>query len=50
MPESEPVHVDASPSSKMEVMREMDFLKKHKAAEPDRLSPSSFKDSGEVTT
>ncbi|THD24217.1 Acyl-CoA:glycerol-3-phosphate acyltransferase [Fasciola hepatica] len=34
--------------SKMEVMWEADYLKRHKASGPDGLSPSLFKDRGEA--
>ena len=38
--------VDTSPPSEQEVLREVGHLKRHKAAGPDRLSPSLFKDGG----
>lgn len=32
----------------MEIISKVEFPKRHKAYEPDALSPSFFKDSGEV--
>lgn len=44
------MQMDTSPPSEMEVMREMGFLKRDKAAGSDGLSPSLFKDDDEVLT
>lgn len=41
---SEPMQVDTSLPSETEVIWEMSFLKRHKAAESDGLSSSFFKD------
>lgn len=38
MPEDEPMHVDTSPPSEVEVIREMSFMKRHEAAGADWLS------------
>lgn len=45
---NEPIAVDTSPEFKIEVIRQIGFLKRHKAARPDGLSASFFKNSGEV--
>lgn len=50
MPTSEPMQVDISSLSEMEVIKEMDFLKRRKFAGLDGLSPPFFKDGGEVTS
>lgn len=50
MPVTEQIQVDSSPLSEMEVGIGMCFLKRHKAAVPDALSPSSFGDNGELIT
>lgn len=42
------MQVDTKLSSEIELMMELGFLKRHKKAEPDGLSPSFFKDRGEV--
>lgn len=50
MAASEPVQVDTSPPLEMEVIREISFLKRHKAAEPEGLPPSLLKEGREVLT
>jgi hypothetical protein len=40
--------VDTTPPTEQEVLREIRLLKRHKAAGPDKLSPSLFKDGGSV--
>ena len=40
------LEVNTAPPSEQEVLREVRLLKRHKAAGPDRLSPSLFKDGG----
>lgn len=49
VPVVEPIQLDTSPPSEM-VIREMGFLKGHKAAEPDGIWPSLFKDGGKMLT
>lgn len=44
----EPTKVDTSLSSKMEAIRKIVFLKRFKAARPDRLSVSFFKISFDI--
>lgn len=48
MPASEPIQVDASPPSEMEVIKEVGFLKKNKTSGPNGMSLSLFKDAGDV--
>lgn len=45
---SETMQVDTRPPFEMEVIREINFLKRRKAAAPDGLSPTFFNDGGEV--
>lgn len=40
---SEPMQIDISPPSEMEIISKVDCLKNHKASGPGRLSPSSLK-------
>lgn len=48
MSASESLQVDTSPSSEMEIAREICFLKKLKATSPDGLSSFPFRDGGGV--
>lgn len=50
MTANEPTQVDTRFPLEIEVMREMSFPKRFKIAGLDELSPSSFKDGGEVLT
>lgn len=50
MPASETIQVDVSHPSKKEVIRKSGFLKKHKKAGPEGLSPSILETGGEVST
>lgn len=47
---NESTQMDASPSSGMEMIREIGVLKRQKAAGLNELSPSFFKDGSEVLT
>lgn len=48
MPTGEPIRVHTSPLSEMEIIREMNISESHNAAGPREISPSFFKNDGEV--
>lgn len=50
MPSSKILQAGVSSATGTEVIRDMGFLKKYKAAEPKGLHPSYDKDGGEVLT
>lgn len=48
MSANEPMDMDISPTSEIEVISDRDFLKWHQTDEPDGLSSFVFKDGGVV--
>lgn len=49
MPAGEQMQIDTSPSSEMEILSEVGFLKRNKVAGPGELLSNFFKDGGEVS-
>lgn len=50
VPVTQPLHVDTSPESEMEVIREIDFAKRQWTARSDGLSPSFFNEGSDMIT
>lgn len=48
MPDNEPMEVETSIPSEMELIRETGFPKGHEVVGPDGLSPSVFRDDSKV--